>query len=56
MLKQIEEKGVAVEFIHEGYEKVVCYGMCFCDKYCMIKSDEAGKMNKKKTIKEVLKR
>ncbi len=47
-LKQIEEKGYATEFIHEGYEKVTCYGMCFCDKYCMIKLEEAGKLNKKK--------
>ncbi len=36
-LAQIEEKGYARELLHEGYEKVVCYGMCFCDKYCMIK-------------------
>lgn len=37
-LRQIREKGYALELIRDGYEKVVCYGICFCDKSCMVKT------------------
>lgn len=39
-LAQIEEKGYATELLHDGYDKVICYGICFCDKYCVIKTQE----------------
>jgi hypothetical protein len=37
-LAQIEEKKYAAEMIRDGYKKVICYGICFCDKFCMIKT------------------
>lgn len=38
-LQQIAERGYALELLQEGYEKIVCYGICFCDKSCMIKTE-----------------
>lgn len=37
-LAQIEEKKYAEEMLRDGYKKVICYGICFCDKYCMTKT------------------
>ncbi len=37
-LKQIVEKNYAFELLSNGYEKVICYGICFCDKVCMVKT------------------
>lgn len=37
-LRQIENRGYATELLHDGYDKVICYGICFCDKYCVIKT------------------
>ncbi len=37
-LAQIEERGYATELLNDGYDKVICYGICFCDKYCVIKT------------------
>ena len=37
-LKQITEKNYAFELLSNGYEKVICYGICFCDKVCMVKT------------------
>lgn len=37
-LAQIAEKGYARELLQEGYEQIICYGICFCGKVCMIKT------------------
>ena len=37
-LGQIKKRGYATELLHDGYDKVICYGICFCDKYCVIKT------------------
>ncbi len=37
-LEQIKKRGYATELLHDGYDKVICYGICFCDKYCVIKT------------------
>ncbi len=38
-LRQIEERDYATEFLDEGYQKIVKYGICFCKKNCMIKRE-----------------
>ncbi len=40
-LTQIRENRYALELMEDGYEKVVCYGICFCDKVCMVKTETA---------------
>lgn len=37
-LQQIEDKNYAAEYIDEGYQGVIKYGICFCKKSCMVKS------------------
>lgn len=36
--QQIAEQGYASELLQDGYEKVICYGVCFCNKVCMVKA------------------
>lgn len=36
-LAQIEERDYAAEYLEEGYQSVVKYGICFCKKSCMVK-------------------
>ena len=35
-LAQIEEKGYAEPFLDKGYQKIIRYGICFCEKTCMV--------------------
>ena len=35
-LAQIEEKGYAEPFVDKGYQKIIKYGICFCEKTCMV--------------------
>lgn len=35
-LRQINEKKYAVGLRHRGMEKVICYGMAFWEKECMV--------------------
>ncbi|MGN0483681.1 MAG: AAA family ATPase [Lachnospiraceae bacterium] len=35
-LTQIEEKGYAAPFLERGYQKLIKYGICFCEKTCMV--------------------
>ena len=35
-LSQIDEKGYADGLINEGYEKILKYGICFCQKSCRV--------------------
>ena len=37
-LGQIKKRGYATELLHGGDVKVICYGICFFDKYCVIKT------------------
>ena len=34
---QIEEKKYAQPFLNQGYQKMIKYGICFCEKTCMVK-------------------
>ena len=35
-LDQIEEKDYAAPFLDKGYTKIIKYGICFCEKTCMV--------------------
>ena len=35
-LDQIEEKDYAAPFLDKGYTKIMKYGICFCEKTCMV--------------------
>ncbi len=35
-LNQIDEKGYADGLTNEGYEKILKYGICFCQKSCRV--------------------
>ncbi|MGN0484028.1 MAG: AAA family ATPase, partial [Lachnospiraceae bacterium] len=35
-LEQIEEKEYAAPFLDKGYQKLIKYGICFCEKTCMV--------------------
>ena len=35
-LDQIEERDYAVPFLDKGYTKIMNYGICFCEKTCMV--------------------
>ena len=35
-LDQIEEKNYAAPFLDKGYTKIMKYGICFCEKTCMV--------------------
>ncbi|MGN0485518.1 MAG: AAA family ATPase [Lachnospiraceae bacterium] len=35
-LAQIEEKAYAEPFLDKGYQKIIKYGICFCEKTCMV--------------------
>ena len=35
-LDQIEEKDYAAPFLDKGYIKIMKYGICFCEKTCMV--------------------
>lgn len=35
-LKQLEERQYAKGFL-KGYQQVICYGICFCEKECLVK-------------------
>ncbi|MGN0482442.1 MAG: AAA family ATPase [Lachnospiraceae bacterium] len=35
-LAQIEEKEYAAPFLDKGYQKLMKYGICFCEKTCMV--------------------
>ena len=35
-LAQIEEKNYAHPFLEQGYQKIIKYGICFCEKACMV--------------------
>lgn len=35
-LDQIEEKNYAAPFLDKGYTKIIKYGICFCEKTCMV--------------------
>ncbi|MGN0482514.1 MAG: AAA family ATPase [Lachnospiraceae bacterium] len=35
-LAQIEEKEYAAPFLDKGYQKLLKYGICFCEKTCMV--------------------
>lgn len=35
-LAQIEEKNYAQPFLDQGYQKLIKYGICFCEKTCMV--------------------
>lgn len=35
-LNQIEEKDYAAPFLDKGYTKIIKYGICFCEKTCMV--------------------
>lgn len=37
-LAQIEERNYAQPFQNMGYQKLIKYGICFCEKACMVKS------------------
>lgn len=34
---QIEERKYAAPFLDMGYQKLIKYGICFCEKTCMVK-------------------
>ena len=36
-LTQIEEKNYAQPFLDQGYQKLMKYGICFCEKTCMVR-------------------
>ena len=35
-LDQIEEKDYAAPFLDKGYTRIMKYGICFCEKTCMV--------------------
>ena len=35
-LKQIEERKYAQGLMRRGMKKIICYGMAFCEKECMV--------------------
>ncbi len=35
-LKQIEERNYEAPFIDKGYQNIIKYGICFCEKVCMV--------------------
>ncbi|MGN0482003.1 MAG: PD-(D/E)XK nuclease domain-containing protein, partial [Lachnospiraceae bacterium] len=39
-LAQIEEKAYAAPFLGKGYQKLIKYGICFCEKTCMVEKGE----------------
>ena len=39
-LAQIEEKKYAAPFLDKGYQKIIKYGICFCEKTCMVQKAE----------------
>ena len=36
-VKQIEDKRYAQGLLNEGYRRILTYGICFCQKHCMVK-------------------
>jgi hypothetical protein len=47
-LEQIEKKSYAAELEKEGYRDILCYGVAFCGKECIVKADQhySPKQNK----------
>ena len=39
-LDQIEEKDYAAPFLDKGYTKIMKYGICFCEKTCMVEVEK----------------
>ena len=39
-LAQIEEKKYAAPFLDKGYQKIIKYGICICEKTCMVQKAE----------------
>ena len=38
-LNQINEKNYAAPFLKKGYQKILKYGICFCEKACMVEKE-----------------
>ena len=37
---EIEEKDYAAPFLDKGYTKIMKYGICFCEKTCMVEVEK----------------